>query len=67
MGSRTSSKIVGTEDWADTADSDLVIVTSRVARKPGMARDSTHYPPSSRWRPEADAGRAGAKPPAEAL
>ena len=31
--------IVGTTDWAATADSDLVIVTSGVPRKPGMSRD----------------------------
>lgn len=36
---RTSSKIVGTNDWADTTSSDLVIVTSGVARKPGMTRE----------------------------
>ena len=36
---RTSSKIVGTNDWADTAGSDLVVVTSGVARRPGMTRE----------------------------
>src|SRR5690606_33637881 len=36
---RTSSKITGTNDWADTADSDVVVVTSGVARKPGMTRE----------------------------
>lgn len=29
----------GTTDWADAAGSDLLIVTSGVARKPGMSRD----------------------------
>ena len=36
---RTSSRITGTNDWADTANSDLVIVTSGVPRKPGMTRE----------------------------
>ena len=30
---------VGTSDMADTADSDLVIITAGVARKPGMTRE----------------------------
>jgi malate dehydrogenase len=33
------SRILGTTDWRDTADSDIVIVTSGVTRKPGMSRD----------------------------
>ncbi len=36
---RSSSKILGTNDWADTANSDVVVVTSGVARKPGMTRE----------------------------
>jgi malate dehydrogenase len=32
-------KITGTTDWAATADSDIVIVTSGLPRKPGMSRD----------------------------
>jgi len=32
-------RIVGTMDWQETADSDLVIVTSGLPRKPGMSRD----------------------------
>jgi malate dehydrogenase len=31
--------IIGTNDYADTADSDIVIVTAGIARKPGMSRD----------------------------
>ena len=31
--------IVGTTDWAATAGSDVVIVTSGIPRKPGMSRD----------------------------
>jgi len=31
--------IVGTTDWAATAGSDIVIITSGVPRKPGMSRD----------------------------
>ncbi|MCS6774031.1 MAG: malate dehydrogenase [Anaerolineae bacterium] len=31
--------IVGTTDYADTRDSDIVVVTAGVARKPGMSRE----------------------------
>ena len=31
--------IVGTNDYADTKDSDVVVVTAGIARKPGMSRD----------------------------
>jgi len=34
-----TSRITGTNDYADTAGSDLVIITSGAARKPGMTRD----------------------------
>jgi len=33
------SKIVGTTDYADTADSEVVVITAGIARKPGMSRD----------------------------
>lgn len=33
------SRIIGTADYKDTADSDVVIITAGVARKPGMSRD----------------------------
>lgn len=33
------AKITGTSDYADTKDSDLVIITAGIARKPGMSRD----------------------------
>lgn len=32
-------KLTGTTDWADTAGSDVVVVTAGIARKPGMSRD----------------------------
>jgi malate dehydrogenase len=32
-------KVQGTNDYADTANSDLVIITAGIARKPGMSRD----------------------------
>ena len=32
-------KITGTNDYKDTAGSDLYIVTAGIARKPGMSRD----------------------------
>ncbi len=33
------SKIVGTTTYADTKDSDVVVITAGIARKPGMSRD----------------------------
>ena len=33
------SKIIGTHDFADTAASDVVVITAGIARKPGMSRD----------------------------
>lgn len=33
------SYVKGTSDYADTADSDIVLITAGVARKPGMTRD----------------------------
>jgi malate dehydrogenase len=33
------SRITGTNDYADTAGSDIVVITSGIARKPGMSRD----------------------------
>ena len=32
-------QIIGTQDWAKTADSDIVMITSGLPRKPGMSRD----------------------------
>jgi malate dehydrogenase len=32
-------RIVGTGDYADTKDSDIVVMTAGIARKPGMSRD----------------------------
>ncbi|WP_214741336.1 malate dehydrogenase [Exiguobacterium sp. s48] len=31
--------VTGTSDYADTADSDIVVITAGIARKPGMSRD----------------------------
>jgi len=31
--------VKGTQDYADTANSDVVIITAGIARKPGMSRD----------------------------
>ena len=36
---RFDAEIIGTSDYADTADSDVVIVTAGLPRKPGMSRD----------------------------
>ena len=33
------SNVIGTNDYADTADSDVVVITSGSPRKPGMSRD----------------------------
>ncbi|MBK5442909.1 malate dehydrogenase [Peribacillus butanolivorans] len=33
------ANIIGTSNYADTADSDVVIITAGIARKPGMSRD----------------------------
>ncbi|MHC9160264.1 MULTISPECIES: malate dehydrogenase [Exiguobacterium] len=33
------SWVTGTSDYADTADSDVVVITAGIARKPGMSRD----------------------------
>jgi len=34
-----NANVRGTNDYADTANSDLVIITAGIARKPGMSRD----------------------------
>ena len=34
-----SGRVVGSNDYADTAGSDVVIITAGLARKPGMSRD----------------------------
>ncbi len=36
---RFDAKITGTSDYADTADSDVVVITAGIPRKPGMSRD----------------------------
>ncbi|GKV56097.1 malate dehydrogenase [Sporosarcina sp. NCCP-2222] len=36
---RFDSMIIGTSDYADIQDADMVIVTAGIARKPGMSRD----------------------------
>jgi malate dehydrogenase len=35
----SDSSIIGTNDYEDTKDSDIVVITSGIARKPGMSRD----------------------------
>jgi len=34
-----STRIVGTDDYAQTANSDIVVITAGIPRKPGMSRD----------------------------
>ena len=36
---RFDANVIGTADYKDTADSDVVIVTAGIPRKPGMSRD----------------------------
>jgi malate dehydrogenase len=36
---KRDSHIVGTQDYADTANSDIVVITAGIPRKPGMSRD----------------------------
>jgi len=36
---RSDVHVLGTNDYADTADSDVVIITAGIPRKPGMSRD----------------------------
>ena len=31
--------VIGTNDYADTANSDIVVITAGIPRKPGMSRD----------------------------
>jgi len=35
----TDAKVIGTNNYDDTADSDVVVITSGIARRPGMSRD----------------------------
>src|ERR1700751_844810 len=36
---KRDSHIMGTQDYKDTANSDIVVITAGIARKPGMSRD----------------------------
>ncbi|MBA3915234.1 MAG: malate dehydrogenase [Acidobacteriales bacterium] len=36
---KRDSHVIGTQDYADTANSDIVVITAGVPRKPGMSRD----------------------------
>ena len=35
----SDARLIGTGDYADSANSDVVVITSGVPRKPGMSRD----------------------------
>ena len=35
----SDARVLGSNDYADTADSDVVVITAGIARKPGMSRD----------------------------
>jgi malate dehydrogenase len=42
----SDAHVIGTNDYADTAGSDVVVITAGIARKPGMSRDdllNTNY------------------------
>src|SRR5207248_8367534 len=36
---KRDSHVLGTNDYADTAKSDIVVITAGIPRKPGMSRD----------------------------
>jgi malate dehydrogenase len=36
---KRDSHVIGTNDYADTANSDIVVITAGIPRKPGMSRD----------------------------
>jgi malate dehydrogenase len=36
---KSDARVLGTNDYADTANSDVVVITAGIARKPGMSRD----------------------------
>ena len=43
---KRDSHVLGTQDYADTANSDIVVITAGIPRKPGMSRDdllNTNY------------------------
>ncbi|MDP9263570.1 MAG: malate dehydrogenase, partial [Acidobacteriota bacterium] len=43
---KRDSQVIGTNDYADTAKSDIVVITAGIPRKPGMSRDdllNTNY------------------------
>jgi malate dehydrogenase len=43
---KRDSRIIGTNDYKDTANSDIVVITAGIPRKPGMSRDdllNTNY------------------------
>src|SRR3954468_24559389 len=43
---KRNSFVLGTNDYADTANSDIVVITAGIPRKPGMSRDdllNTNY------------------------
>ncbi len=42
----SDARVIGTNDYKDTAGSDIVVITAGIARKPGMSRDdllNTNY------------------------
>ena len=43
---KRDSYVIGTNDYTDTANSDIVVITAGIPRKPGMSRDdllNTNY------------------------
>ncbi len=36
---KTDTRVIGTNNYADTANSDIVVITAGIARKPGMTRE----------------------------
>jgi malate dehydrogenase len=36
---KSDVNVIGSNDYADSADSDIVVITAGIPRKPGMSRD----------------------------
>ena len=56
------ARIVGTNDYADTAGSDIIVVTSGLARQPGMSRDDLLAKNAGIVRSVVGAGGASTRP-----
>ncbi len=46
---KRDSHILGSNDYADTANSDIVVITAGIPRKPGMSRDDLLHTNYKDW------------------